>query len=43
MRARLVEMGFVPVANKPAEFALQIRNDVAKWTEVIKKAGIEAQ
>ncbi len=42
-RTRLVEMGFVPVANTPTEFATQIRNDVAKWIRVIKTAGIQPQ
>ena len=42
-RARLLDMGFVPVANTPAEFATQIRNDTAKWIRVIKAAGIQPQ
>ena len=43
MRVCLLEMGFVPVANTPAEFSTQIKNDIAKWTKVIKAAGIQAQ
>ena len=43
IRARLIEMGFVPVANTPSEFAAHIKHDVAKWGKVIKEAGVQAQ
>ncbi len=43
MRRRLIDMGFVPVANTPVEFAAHIRNDVAKWGRVIKEAGVQPQ
>jgi tripartite-type tricarboxylate transporter receptor subunit TctC len=43
MRQRLIEMGFAPVANSPAEFSAHIRSDVAKWGKVIREAGVQPQ
>jgi tripartite-type tricarboxylate transporter receptor subunit TctC len=41
MRDRLAGLGFETVASTPDEFAAQIRLEVAKWTRVIKEAGIK--
>jgi len=41
MRDRLAGLGLETVASSPEEFAAQIRIEVAKWTKVIKDAGIK--
>ena len=41
MREKLAGLGFETVANSPDEFAAQIRIEVAKWTKVIREAGIK--
>jgi tripartite-type tricarboxylate transporter receptor subunit TctC len=41
MKDRFFELGFTPIANTPAEFAEQIKVEVAKWTKVIDDANIE--
>ena len=41
MREKLAGLGFNIVASSPQEFAQQIRIEVAKWTKVIKEAGIK--
>jgi tripartite-type tricarboxylate transporter receptor subunit TctC len=41
MRERLAGLGFEIVASSPQEFAAQIRIEVAKWSKVIKEAGIK--
>ena len=43
IKERLVGIGFVTVASTPEETARRIQNDVAKWTRVIKLAGIQAE
>jgi len=43
MRQRLIDMGFAPSANTPAEFAAHIKSDVAKWGKVIRDAGVQPQ
>jgi tripartite-type tricarboxylate transporter receptor subunit TctC len=35
------KQGMKPVANQPAEFGKVLASDLARWSEVIKKAGIE--
>ena len=39
--ARLALDGASPVGNSPREFAQQIRDDIARWANVIKTAGIK--
>jgi tripartite-type tricarboxylate transporter receptor subunit TctC len=39
-RARLAQQGMRPVANTPAEFAAQIRDESALWARVIRERGI---
>lgn len=40
VRARLTQVGADPVGGTPDEFARYIRADTAKWTQVMKEAGI---
>ena len=40
MQKRLAEDGLDVVANAPEEFAASIKADIAKWTKVVKAAGI---
>ena len=42
MRARFSQMGLDTVGNTPGELAAIVKSDVAKWTKVIKEAGITA-
>jgi len=43
MKATLAQQGFVSEAGPPEALTAQIRADIAKWREVIPKAGISAQ
>ncbi len=43
VKQRLAQLGFEPVANTPEEFAAQIKDEVAKWSKVIKAAGIKVE
>lgn len=43
VRERLVTLGFEPVAGSPEEFAAWIRNEIAKWANVIRDANITPQ
>ena len=40
MRERAAQDGATPVGNKPAEFERFLRAEVAKWTPIIRQAGI---
>jgi tripartite-type tricarboxylate transporter receptor subunit TctC len=40
MQARIKTLGFDVIASTPGEFGDAIKNDVARWTEVVKKAGV---
>jgi tripartite-type tricarboxylate transporter receptor subunit TctC len=42
MRRRLEEQGAEPVGNTPEEFAALLREEVAKWAEVVKVSGAKA-
>lgn len=42
MKARLLTNGADPLTSTPAEFAVYLRDDVAKWKKVIETAGITA-
>jgi tripartite-type tricarboxylate transporter receptor subunit TctC len=42
-RKRLLEQGADPVGNTPEEFDRQLREDVARWTEVVKVSGARAE
>ena len=43
VQQRFEKLGFEPVGNTPAEFAEQIKEEIAKWDTVIKGAKIKAQ
>ena len=38
---RFASLGLEPVANTPAEFAAQIKKEIAQWAKVIKDARIK--
>jgi tripartite-type tricarboxylate transporter receptor subunit TctC len=40
IKKKLDTLGFIPVANSPAEFAARIKSEAARWDKVIKAAGI---
>jgi tripartite-type tricarboxylate transporter receptor subunit TctC len=42
-RQRLVEQGAEPVGNSPEEFARHLREEVAKYAEVVKLSGAKAE
>jgi tripartite-type tricarboxylate transporter receptor subunit TctC len=42
MKERMATLGFVPVANTPAEFAKMVGPEVARWKQVITEANIKA-
>jgi tripartite-type tricarboxylate transporter receptor subunit TctC len=39
---RLSDQGAEPVGNSPEEFGRQLREEVAKWAEVVKVSGARA-
>ncbi len=43
MKAVLAAEGAEPVGNSPEAFAAIIKADMAKWTKVVKAAGIKAE
>lgn len=43
VRDRYLKGGFVPVGNKPEEFAAQMKTDLARWAKVVKDANIKLQ
>ncbi len=42
-RDRIAALGFDIIASSPQEFAAQIKTEVAKWTRVVKEAGIKVE
>ena len=42
-RSRIEGMSFTVLVNTPEAFATQLRSEVAKWSKVIKSAGIKAE
>jgi tripartite-type tricarboxylate transporter receptor subunit TctC len=40
MQSRIKTLGFDVIASTPGEFGDAIKNDVTRWTEVVKKAGV---
>jgi tripartite-type tricarboxylate transporter receptor subunit TctC len=40
---KLVEQGAEPVGNSPEEFSKLLREEVAKWAEVVKVSGAKAE
>jgi tripartite-type tricarboxylate transporter receptor subunit TctC len=43
LQERMLTMGFEPAETTPEEFARFVRTDVARWTKVIKDAGIQPE
>jgi tripartite-type tricarboxylate transporter receptor subunit TctC len=43
IRQRLLEMGAEPVGNSPEEFAKLLRDEVARWAEVVRISGATAE
>jgi len=42
VREKLAALGFIAIADTPAEFAARLKSEFAKWAKVIKDAGIKA-
>ena len=40
MRARIKTLGYDLIASTPEEFGAQVRNDVVRWSEVVKRANV---
>ena len=40
---RLRDVGYEPVGSTPAQFGAYNKAEIAKWTKVIKGAGIKAE
>lgn len=43
VKERFDALGLQPVANSPAEFAQQVKNDSQRWAEVVKKGNIKIE
>jgi tripartite-type tricarboxylate transporter receptor subunit TctC len=43
LRHKLIEQGADPVGNTPEAFERQLRDEVARWTEVVKVSGAKAE
>jgi tripartite-type tricarboxylate transporter receptor subunit TctC len=43
VRTSLQNAGIEPESTTPAQFADLVRNDLAKWSRIIREAGIKAQ
>lgn len=43
MRQRLTAMGAEPYGSTPEAFAAFLRNEIAKWTQVVKSAGLDKE
>ena len=41
-RKRLLEQGAEPVGNTPEQFQRELRDEVARWAEVVKVSGAKA-
>jgi tripartite-type tricarboxylate transporter receptor subunit TctC len=43
LRQKLIEQGAEPLGSRPEDFARQIREDIAKWADVVKASGAKAE
>jgi tripartite-type tricarboxylate transporter receptor subunit TctC len=41
LRARLVDLGYVPIGSAPAAFRARIEADIAKWSRIIESGNIK--
>ena len=42
LRERLASQGAKPVTNSPEQFAAYVREELGKWTRVVKASGMKA-
>jgi len=42
-KEKIIGLGFDIVASSPEQFAAQIKSEVAKWSKVVKDAGIKVE
>jgi tripartite-type tricarboxylate transporter receptor subunit TctC len=42
VKERMFNLGMEPAGNTPEEFAVLVRNDIAKWGKVIRESGVKA-
>ena len=40
MKERIKTLGYDVIASTPEAFGAQVKSDVARWSEVVKRAGI---
>jgi tripartite-type tricarboxylate transporter receptor subunit TctC len=40
MKARIKTLGYDPIASTPEEFGAQVKNDVVRWSEVVRRANV---
>ena len=40
--ARVAQLGYLPIAGGPADYAANIQSEIRKWAEVIRTANIKA-
>jgi tripartite-type tricarboxylate transporter receptor subunit TctC len=43
VKERLIALGFEPEGNTPAEYAAQIKSEIAKWAKVVKIANVHLE
>jgi tripartite-type tricarboxylate transporter receptor subunit TctC len=43
IQERFVELGLVPVGNRPEDFTRLIDDETRKWSEIVRKANIKPQ
>ena len=43
VKAGFIERGLIPVGNTPEQFDIFIRSEMAKWSKIIREAGIKAE
>jgi tripartite-type tricarboxylate transporter receptor subunit TctC len=40
MKTRIKTLGYDPIASTSEEFGAQVRNDVVRWSEVVRRANV---
>ena len=43
VQQKMATLGFVTIANTPAQFSVRLKSEFAKWAKVIKDAGIKIE